>query len=80
MKKLIPHGNDFSLIITRAELEHAGIDLHEDFNLTIDQIKPNTKKSSGFKKISIKKQPDVQKAATHVIKKYTNLLAKLAKN
>lgn len=83
MKKLIPHGDDFALIITRKALEKAGIDVNHAFDIIFDQTKTLIKKRAPMKKPAVKKQP-VKKIKSMnanidaVIKQHFNALKKLA--
>ena len=56
MKELIRSGDNFTLTVTRAALEEAGIDLNFPFDIIFQQPRTLTKKRATMKKTSIKKQ------------------------
>jgi hypothetical protein len=66
MKELIPCGDGFTLTVTRAALEDAGIDINFPIDIIFQQPHALTKKRATMKKAPIKKQ-----ASKAVVKKTT---------
>ena len=66
MKELIPCGNDLALVVTRAALEDAGLDLNFPIDIIFQQTHAQTKKRAPMEKTSVTKQ-----APRAVVKKTT---------
>lgn len=79
--KLVAHGDDYAVIIPRAALAEAGIDVSRDFDIILDQTTVPTKPPRTMKKQKQSaKHVDIQQTTEVVIKKYAKLLKKLADN